>query len=716
MLGLIKRYQYRGVPEHIVRQISKQVLLGLDYLHRECGIIHTDLKPENVLICIEDVESVVRAELETSPAAVPTKLVGVPPSQGRGGAQTPRGGIFITGSQPLPSPSGSFGTSPVIEKLAFQMSKISDQNSTPGSSGGQTASAPFSKVDPTSSTSHHSGPSLLTQTAPAHPSSDDSGHLPNHHSAAHHTHPTIDYTHLTKAPTIQSPMSTSPKLKSSPPHPLPPDQDRPAPEAGDPTTLPPPAPYDPMSLERITVKIADLGNASWTNNHFTDDIQTRQYRSPEAILGTNWGTPVDIWSASCMVSHCIRHATRHRNSCDFVCATENRFLSFSQGIIYLIQMLSASVTPKTMTILPRSLNLLGPFPSMLLCRASSAQRSSTEKVCWTLSFNFLPLGPSDSSHPLWVDTHLGELRHIHKLKNWPLESVLTDKYCIDKQPANQLTSFLQPMLHVIPDQRATAKEMLEHPWLKGVVVMGELETQLLEQEDESSKQSRMEQGKTAALRISDHARQTVAEHRESSKSKLSTEESRSCTASTVAKLGDACEDSDFTISPTCAANAALVDPNQVDALRPVLCTGIDLDHQTSSRPTTPNMKNLASLVSGPSSLTGSTMCSNSLKGSPGKCVARGTPTGKAPACVAISGGPIETSAIDRRSGSGSRSTLKSASVVTNGGSKSLAGTSKVTNGAITASKSEGPSQANASIPSPSVARQTRPHSLQQQVA
>ncbi|KAI8460312.1 SR protein kinase, partial [Phakopsora pachyrhizi] len=48
LLGLIKRYQYQGVPEHIVRQISKQVLLGLDYLHRECGIIHTDLKPENV--------------------------------------------------------------------------------------------------------------------------------------------------------------------------------------------------------------------------------------------------------------------------------------------------------------------------------------------------------------------------------------------------------------------------------------------------------------------------------------------------------------------------------------------------------------------------------------------------------------------------------------------------------------------------------------------
>lgn len=126
LLGLIKRYQHRGVPQHIVKQIAKQVLLGLDYLHRECRIIHTDLKPENVLICIDDVESVVQAELASCPAAVPTKLVGVPPSQGRLGNQTPRkDGIFIVGSQPLPSPSSSYSSSPMLDKYGFGMSKIS---------------------------------------------------------------------------------------------------------------------------------------------------------------------------------------------------------------------------------------------------------------------------------------------------------------------------------------------------------------------------------------------------------------------------------------------------------------------------------------------------------------------------------------------------------------------------------------------------------------
>ncbi|RUS26121.1 hypothetical protein BC938DRAFT_471204, partial [Jimgerdemannia flammicorona] len=51
----------------------------------------------------------------------------------------------------------------------------------------------------------------------------------------------------------------------------------------------------------ITVKIADLGNACWVDHHFTNDIQTRQYRSPEVILGAKWGASADVWSMASMV-------------------------------------------------------------------------------------------------------------------------------------------------------------------------------------------------------------------------------------------------------------------------------------------------------------------------------------------------------------------------------------------------------------------------------
>jgi len=50
LLWLIRKYKHRGIPVSLVKQIAKQVLLGLDYMHRVCGIIHTDLKPENVLL------------------------------------------------------------------------------------------------------------------------------------------------------------------------------------------------------------------------------------------------------------------------------------------------------------------------------------------------------------------------------------------------------------------------------------------------------------------------------------------------------------------------------------------------------------------------------------------------------------------------------------------------------------------------------------------
>lgn len=49
------------------------------------------------------------------------------------------------------------------------------------------------------------------------------------------------------------------------------------------------------------VKIVDLGNACWTHKHFTDDIQTRQYRAPEVLLGAKYDTSADIWSLACII-------------------------------------------------------------------------------------------------------------------------------------------------------------------------------------------------------------------------------------------------------------------------------------------------------------------------------------------------------------------------------------------------------------------------------
>lgn len=61
------------------------------------------------------------------------------------------------------------------------------------------------------------------------------------------------------------------------------------------------SPLDPAIMEcEVDVKIADLGNACWVHKKFTDDIQTRQYRSLEVLLGSGYDTSADIWSTACM--------------------------------------------------------------------------------------------------------------------------------------------------------------------------------------------------------------------------------------------------------------------------------------------------------------------------------------------------------------------------------------------------------------------------------
>merc|ERR1711953_1632438 len=57
---------------------------------------------------------------------------------------------------------------------------------------------------------------------------------------------------------------------------------------------------DPENADKFVCKLADLGNACWTHKHFTEDIQTRQYRSLEVLIGAGYDTSADIWSTACM--------------------------------------------------------------------------------------------------------------------------------------------------------------------------------------------------------------------------------------------------------------------------------------------------------------------------------------------------------------------------------------------------------------------------------
>jgi serine/threonine-protein kinase SRPK3 len=196
---------------------------------------------------------------------------------------------------------------------------------------------------------------------------------------------------------------------------------------------------DPQSggleaLDRITVKIADLGNATWVNHHFTDDIQTRQYRCPEVLLGARWGPSADIWSVACVLFELLA------------------------GGDYLFDPQAGSRYSKDEDHIAQIIELVGDFPQSLAFSGKYSSRFFNRK---------------------------GELRHINKLRFWPLEDVLHDKYEITREVAQTIASFLSPMLRLNPEKRAGAGELVHHRWLDGTVVQGEVDVIRRAEEEEA---------------------------------------------------------------------------------------------------------------------------------------------------------------------------------------------------------------------------------------
>ncbi|XP_063052748.1 SRSF protein kinase 2 isoform X2 [Engraulis encrasicolus] len=172
-------------------------------------------------------------------------------------------------------------------------------------------------------------------------------------------------------------------------------------------------PLDPRNADILRVKIADLGNACWVHKHFTEDIQTRQYRSIEVLIGAGYSTPADIWSTACMA---------------FELATGD----------YLFEPHSGEDYSRDEDHIALVMELLGKVPRKVI----AAGKYSREFFC-----------------------KKGELRHITKLKPWSLFDVLVEKYGWSAEDAGHFTHFLLPMLEMVPEKRASAGECLNHPWL-----------------------------------------------------------------------------------------------------------------------------------------------------------------------------------------------------------------------------------------------------------
>ena len=172
---------------------------------------------------------------------------------------------------------------------------------------------------------------------------------------------------------------------------------------------------DPVTEEApdLKVKIADLGNACWVTKHFSEDIQTRQYRSLEVLLGSAYGTPADIWSTACLA---------------FELATGE----------YLFKPRTGEHHSRDEDHLALFIELLGPIPRPIAFSGKYSNKFFNKK---------------------------GELRNVAKLSPWNLSSVLTEKYKWDADKAKDFAEWLLPMLAFDPSNRATAEESLKHKFL-----------------------------------------------------------------------------------------------------------------------------------------------------------------------------------------------------------------------------------------------------------
>eukprot|EP00195_Chlamydomonas_chlamydogama_P006321 CAMPEP_0202894760 /NCGR_PEP_ID=MMETSP1392-20130828/4082_1 /ASSEMBLY_ACC=CAM_ASM_000868 /TAXON_ID=225041 /ORGANISM="Chlamydomonas chlamydogama, Strain SAG 11-48b" /LENGTH=652 /DNA_ID=CAMNT_0049579543 /DNA_START=42 /DNA_END=2000 /DNA_ORIENTATION=+ len=395
LLALIKHYDYRGIPVPVVRNLARQMLIGLDYLHREREIIHTDFKPENVMLC-DPLYERVWALPSAGQLAAAGRNQRLPAS-----AAAARAGCKV----PTPSNSSGGGAAPAAaessdtsgltknQKKKLKKKKKKQAKAAAGADGGDDGAG--GSDDEASGDEADSGPASQGAALPASAADSSTAAGPAGTEAA--------------ADAAGSKGQAAEGTGGEQPGPS-----NGASEGGDANVIRQPG-LTEEGLLSARCKLVDFGNACWTYKQFTTDIQTRQYRAPEVILGAKYSWPCDMWSLACMI---------------FELVTGDLLFDPRAGDNY----------DRDEDHLALFIELLGRMPRKVYEKGKYASNY----------FN-----------------RSGELRHIKRLKYWPLDRVLVEKYKMEEQEALSLSGFLLPMLEYIPEKRATAASMLSHPWLTG---------------------------------------------------------------------------------------------------------------------------------------------------------------------------------------------------------------------------------------------------------
>lgn len=430
LLKLIIKSNYRGIPVMQVKSIIKQTLEGLDYLHTKCKIIHTDIKPENILLCVSEKHiQQLAAEAATARASgvySPALISSAPPSVMQQCTSTK---ISKNKKKKMKKKLKK-----QIEKQQQQQDEIEQgileeneedsdketedcsnntENCTENTTECEQKSSEQAPSEALSNCSQEKTVENHVDTESVELSEELSSQTLQEmgETASNDAMSTTEEQLESGAPLcngdVEDTDSRSVDMESIP------EQK----ETAEENCLEENHTEADHSDDSVRVKIADLGNACWVHHHFTEEIQTRQYRSLEVLIGAAYGPAADMWSTACMA---------------FELATGD----------FLFEPHSGEDYSRDEDHLAHVIELLGKVPRHIALSGKYSREFFNKK---------------------------GELKHISKLRPWGLYDVLREKYEWPEQDAMEFSAFLLPMLDFNTEKRASAAQCLDHPWLKDVV-------------------------------------------------------------------------------------------------------------------------------------------------------------------------------------------------------------------------------------------------------
>uniref|UniRef100_A0A8C7NLS5 non-specific serine/threonine protein kinase n=1 Tax=Oncorhynchus mykiss TaxID=8022 RepID=A0A8C7NLS5_ONCMY len=446
LLKWIIKSNYQGLPLPCVKSIIRQVLQGLDYLHTKCEIIHTDIKPENILLTVN--EPYVR---RLAAEATEWQKAGAPPPSGSAvsTAPAPKATTKMSKNKKKKLKKKQKRQAELLEKCILDLEEMEkapgrgdeededeeDPESPVSSKQQRTYCAPLRQVSLQEIAITRFVPeSIITEVEvnfnglrPEEEEDETKERKAQWKEEDQHngnTDPAEDHGLLQESNPQESILSNPQEsILSNPQESIlsnPQESILSNPQGSKKVSNAKLAagnllvnPLEPLNAGRLKVKIADLGNACWVHKHFTEDIQTRQYRSLEVLIGSGYNTPADIWSTACMA---------------FELATGD----------YLFEPHSGEDYSRDEDHIALIIELLGQVPRKLITAGKYSKDFFTKK---------------------------GDLKHITKLKPWGLLEVLQDKYEWPKEETDCFADFLLPMLELVPEKRATAADCLRHPWI-----------------------------------------------------------------------------------------------------------------------------------------------------------------------------------------------------------------------------------------------------------